>query len=299
MKRCPTCNQTFADEALSFCLSDGSRLVSDSSTAPTDELQATMMATPPSLGGGSYPAPPPQSAPGSGSFNPPPPNQSWPAPSVPNKAATPKSGGVNKKLIFGGLGCVALIAIVGIVGIVLLFAFSGASSKMSPYKGELKALTPETVGSYRRGDIDPLKDIDKKSLGKVSEGMDVDYKSSSNVDIKMLVCNYASSEDAEEGLKSFSDEGVNNGWKRSEKESKRIGWRTVGIHYLLTKDFSTSKADERLLPGGASIVRTQTSSTESKRRQFVMWTNGSVIYVAGGVDNTAVDFEKIFDTEVK
>jgi hypothetical protein len=39
MKRCPTCQRTYDDDALSFCLEDGSRLVPDesqiSSTAPT------------------------------------------------------------------------------------------------------------------------------------------------------------------------------------------------------------------------------------------------------------------------
>ena len=42
MKRCPTCNQTFDDDALSYCLNDGTSLVSEISSVPTVELQATM-----------------------------------------------------------------------------------------------------------------------------------------------------------------------------------------------------------------------------------------------------------------
>ena len=300
MKRCPTCNQTFDDDALSYCLNDGTSLVSEISSVPTVELQATMMATPPSLGGSSYPPPPQSSGPGSGSFNPPPPNPSWAAPSAQQTAATPKSGGINKKLIFGGIGCLGLAFIVGIVGIVILFALSGASSKMNPYTGDLKALVPENVGTYKRTDVDPMGDRDKKSLGKVNEGLGVAYKGSSDTDIRMLVCNYSSSKDAEDGLKSFTDEGVGNGWSRSDKGSKKIGWRTVGVRYLLTKDFSTGKVDEKVLPDGAAIVRAQgSSSSEGKQRQFVAWTNGSVIYVVGATGSGAVDFEKIFDKEVK
>lgn len=315
MKRCPTCNQTFDDDGLSFCLNDGTGLVSATPSAPTDELMATMMATPSSLGGSSYPPPPPsqsgpgsgsfnappQSGPGSGSFNPPPSNPSWTPPAAQQRSAPPKSGGINKKLLFGGLGCVGLAVIVGVVAIVLLIAFSGPSSKMSPYKGDMKALVPETVGDFKRVDVDPLGERDKKDLGKVTDGIGVAYKGTSDDEIRMLVCNYSSAKEAEEGLKSFTDEGVRSGWTRSEVEKKKLGWSTVGIRYVMTKTFSTGKVDEKLLPGGAGLVRVVQSSgpTESRDRQFVSWTNGSVVYLVGASANKATEFEKVFDKEVK
>lgn len=48
MKRCPTCNRTYEDDALSFCPSDGSSLVKDEPAAPASfDPQATILATPP------------------------------------------------------------------------------------------------------------------------------------------------------------------------------------------------------------------------------------------------------------
>jgi hypothetical protein len=46
MKRCPSCQQTYTDDALSFCPADGTRLVGEKSSTP--DLQATIMAPPPS-----------------------------------------------------------------------------------------------------------------------------------------------------------------------------------------------------------------------------------------------------------
>lgn len=309
MKRCPTCNQTFDDDALSFCLNDGAGLVSETSSVPTANLQATMMATPPSLGGSSHPPPASPSGPGSGSFNPPPPNpswappppnQSWAAPSTPQTSSPPKSGGMNKKLIFGGIGCLGLGGIVVIIGIVILVVLSGPSSKMNPYKGDLKALVPENVGEYKRVDVDPLGDRDKESLGKITEGFGVAYESYSDVDIKMLIGNYASSKDAEEGLKSFTDKAVTNGWLRGVQAKKKIGWRTVGIRYQMYKDLPTSKNNESALPDGAVLTQAQDSTAKkTKPGQFVCWTNGSVIYLVLSDNGKAVDFEKVFDKEVK
>ena len=45
MKRCPACNQTYMDDALSFCINDGTALVRPSTYDP----QATLMSPPPSV----------------------------------------------------------------------------------------------------------------------------------------------------------------------------------------------------------------------------------------------------------
>lgn len=45
MKRCPTCNRTYADLSLNFCLDDGTPLTSDA--VPTTDLNATIRYPPP------------------------------------------------------------------------------------------------------------------------------------------------------------------------------------------------------------------------------------------------------------
>ena len=54
MKRCPSCQQTYDEDALSFCPADGTRL--EGERIPSHDLQATIMAPPPST-------PPPMSQP--------------------------------------------------------------------------------------------------------------------------------------------------------------------------------------------------------------------------------------------
>jgi hypothetical protein len=54
MKRCPSCQQTYTDDALSYCPADGTRLENERAAAPAMDLQATIMAPPP-------PSPPPLS----------------------------------------------------------------------------------------------------------------------------------------------------------------------------------------------------------------------------------------------
>ncbi len=67
MKRCPSCERTYTDDALSFCPNDGTPLVTD--TPSSFDPQATIMATPPKVsgpfdqpsGGTDWPSQPPPS----------------------------------------------------------------------------------------------------------------------------------------------------------------------------------------------------------------------------------------------
>jgi hypothetical protein len=75
MKRCPTCQRTYTDDAQVFCANDGTRL--NEENAPADDLQKTMMAPPPSY---TPPAPSPSWPPPGGQAPPPPPGgqqQGW------------------------------------------------------------------------------------------------------------------------------------------------------------------------------------------------------------------------------
>lgn len=54
MKRCPSCERTYTDDALSFCPNDGTPLVTDAPPASFDP-QATIMASPPKVNAPSGP----------------------------------------------------------------------------------------------------------------------------------------------------------------------------------------------------------------------------------------------------
>ena len=54
MKRCPSCERTYTDDALSFCPNDGTPLVTDTPPASFDP-QATIMASPPKVNAPSGP----------------------------------------------------------------------------------------------------------------------------------------------------------------------------------------------------------------------------------------------------
>jgi hypothetical protein len=147
MKRCPACNQTYADDELSFCTNDGTALlrVLGSSYDP----QATIMSPPPSVtepqpppsyndagsaSGWSTPSSytPPQSWNSPGAWQPPPPPQ--PMQSVPpagmaqdgrQKPPPPAVAslicgllGVTFGLICGGPVMATLAIILGIVGLI-------------------------------------------------------------------------------------------------------------------------------------------------------------------------------------
>jgi len=110
MKRCPQCNRTYTDDALSFCLDDGSPLLSASGPMsdpgatvqypqPRDTSpQATIAFNP----GQAAPPPPPPPAP--------PPSWNPMPPSAPQKrSAWPWVLGIGAVLVFMGIGVVILI----------------------------------------------------------------------------------------------------------------------------------------------------------------------------------------------
>ncbi len=120
MKRCPTCNRTYTDAALNFCLEDGTPLVSAAApdanatvrypAGPGDtEPPKTEIYHPPTAVTGPRP-PAPQ---------PPPPQQWSPAPAPPRK----KSNAV--WWILGGL---AALAIIGVGLVVMLIALASLGS---------------------------------------------------------------------------------------------------------------------------------------------------------------------------
>lgn len=106
MKRCPQCNRTYADDALSFCLDDGSPLLSTSAPPPSDP-SATIQ----------YPqardtSPQATIAFRPGPSAPPPPPPAWspmPPPAPQKRSLWPWLLGIGAVLVFMGIGVVILV----------------------------------------------------------------------------------------------------------------------------------------------------------------------------------------------
>ena len=109
MKRCPQCNRTYDDDALSFCLDDGSPLVSTSAPSSFDPSatvqypQSRETSPPPTI---AYPGPTPSLTP------PPPPPPAWspmPMAQPQRRSAWPWILGIGAVLVFLGIGLVILV----------------------------------------------------------------------------------------------------------------------------------------------------------------------------------------------
>lgn len=330
MKRCPSCNRTIDDDSQSFCLADGSRLVSDGSPpASEDYLQATIMATP-SMRPSSELPPPEAFSTNAGQSNqspptpdaawpnpyqtnaqwpnqqtpvaPPPPTPSWQTPSAPLPTA-PAKRGMNKLLIGGGVGCLGLL-VIGVIGIVLAVALSGPSGKMNPYTGSLRDLAPKNIESFKQSDIDTLDERDKEGFGRVKDAIGVGYKGPSESTVQVFIGNYASAEDAKDGLNTFRDRLSSRGWNVGKVLSKKIGWSTVGSTFGAYRSTSDNRTGKSALPDGAVIMYAQSSSpsptpSKGKNREINCWTNGSVLYAVAGESPDMYKFERELDKAQK
>jgi hypothetical protein len=120
MKRCPQCNRTYADDALSFCLDDGSPLVSASAPSSFDPSatvqypQSRDTNPPPTIayqpGQQQQPPPPPQQP-----SSPPPAWSPMPPMQTQKRSVWPWLLGIGAVLVFMGIG--AVILIVAIAGV--------------------------------------------------------------------------------------------------------------------------------------------------------------------------------------
>jgi hypothetical protein len=108
MKRCPQCNRTYTDDALSFCLDDGSPLLSTSGPSAADSSPTIQ-----------YPPPRETNAQATIAFNPgqqqqqpPGPPPAWspmPPPVTQKRSVLPWVLGIGAVLLFMGIGVVILI----------------------------------------------------------------------------------------------------------------------------------------------------------------------------------------------
>ena len=143
MKRCPTCNETFVEEWLSFCTKDGTTLIEDAGSA--SEPPPTMMAPPPAvprpapvnlnLPAAEYGAPVPRYA--APSLQP-----EWKPPPPPSYAQPQANGLATASMIVGIASMLCFGPVPAIVAIILgLVALSQGKKDPSRAGGQSQAWT--------------------------------------------------------------------------------------------------------------------------------------------------------------
>jgi|SRR6185312_1198112 len=120
MKRCPNCNRSYTDEALNFCLEDGTPLVSGA--APLESNETRRYAAPPTEiyrpSPASHPSPPPiinQAPPHQGQWSP------MPLPPQQRKSSA----------VWWILGGVAVLVVIGVGVVVMFLAIASISTSNS------------------------------------------------------------------------------------------------------------------------------------------------------------------------
>jgi hypothetical protein len=162
MKRCPKCNETYADDTMSFCLSDGTPLVSD--TGGQYSSQATLVQHAPPTGEisqqgrGTNPAYANQSAP------------NWSQPTVP-QYAVPQQQRTRSLMPWVLAG--AAVLLLGIVGVVGLAAFIYSSSGNNRNSRYLTSPTPRNSNSKSNSNAKTASnDNDSNANNENSSGTD-------------------------------------------------------------------------------------------------------------------------------
>ena len=129
MKRCPQCNRTYTDDALSFCLDDGSPLLSTAAPSSFDP-SATVQ----------YPSsrdtsPQPTIAYPSQMPTPPPPSQPMPPPAPPAWSPMPPSTPQKRSAWPWILGIGAVLVFMGIGVVILIFAIASVTNSNNNNNG--------------------------------------------------------------------------------------------------------------------------------------------------------------------
>jgi hypothetical protein len=149
MKICPSCNRSYTDEALNFCLQDGSPLVN---SAPTSETPATAR----------YPAPritnppPTEMYRPNPSVQPPPPMGSQGTPyqpqytPVPQYTPMPVARQPRSNAIWWILGALAVVVVLGIGAVIVIIAVASMNSDSNNNRFVANANSPNrNANAYR------------------------------------------------------------------------------------------------------------------------------------------------------
>ena len=294
MKSCPTCNRTYPDDTLAFCLVDGSVLSApydpgkpDQAPAPGRSGQPTQLLTP---------SPQPTIT-----------AQHPPEPLLQRQADTsPKRRG-NKLLLFGIVSAVfVIVAVVVFVGLYLVWP----SPSLGTYKGSLTELFPKSMGNYHLSDSRDEYNIKVQLKSTESRVAYYEQRSRGSTTFPDLVqpveaqampregstfiiaLNFSSAENARTALqdlrKALADATV------IDQGPKQKGRYTVGDRVVLIPHQDLVRRDEDVRSDGVRFVRTQSSSILLTEAKVVAWTNGSILFLVQDSQNQALEIEGLF-----
>ena len=292
MKSCPTCNRTYPDDTLAFCLVDGSVL-----SAPYDPGKPAQAASAP--GGNWQPTevltPSLQSTITA---------QHPPEPWAQRRAGTSTERRGNRLLLFGIVAAVFVLVVV--VGLYFLWP----SPSLGAYKGSMTELFPKSMGNYQLSDSRDEHNI--KLQLKATESRLAFYQQASRGSLTfpdlvqpveaqamaredttfIVALNFSSVENARTGLqdlrKALADATV------IDQGPKQKGRYTVGDRVVLIPHQDLVRRDEGVRSGGVRFVRTQSSSILVLGAKVVAWTNGSLLFLVQDSQNRALEIESLF-----
>lgn len=160
----------------------------------------------------------------------------------------------------------------------LAVVVTGACSSGSlpdPYKGTWDELMPKQVGNYKMDDFQAM-DNQRKASGVIG-GVQANYKLPDGKTVFFSVINFYSADAAKEHLHMLEQrEWSGRTLLKSTDGPKKKGWSQVGDRVEVTED----------VPG-------------KKKVSIVLWTNGSVMFMASNVRmeqnaGDVLDFESIY-----
>ncbi|MDT5124278.1 MAG: hypothetical protein QOC96_3760 [Acidobacteriota bacterium] len=201
MKRCPSCNRTFEDDAYSVCPVDTTPLVSDSAALNQGTLN--------------LPASVPEQ------------RQSWQPLYVSQQTQAHGSG--NRKI---WIGIAAVVLVLVAVSLILVFTLSGKS--LGKYEGSLRDLFPEKIGNFKRvsppshwnADVLYLKYKDSYlAMYEIPHSDPKDYHCDSTV----RAYNFTSADEAKEGMRVFKRQELPDtpDLKVTEKTTSAGDWSEI------------------------------------------------------------------------
>ncbi|MEK6335851.1 MAG: hypothetical protein AABM67_13045, partial [Acidobacteriota bacterium] len=259
MKSCPTCNRTYPDDTLAFCLVDGSVL-----SAPYDPgLRGQAASAPGSSGEPTQVLTP--------SLQPTITSQPRPELLAQRQADTSPERRGNKLLLVGIVSAVFVIIVI-VVGLYFVWP----SPSLGAYKGSLKELFPKSMGSYQLNDS--RQEFNIKNQLMATDSWFASYQQQTNAtnlfpdlvqsveaqampreaQTFIIALNFSSVENARTGLQSFrkalADATI------VDQGTKQKGRHTVGDRVVLIPHQDLVQRDDDLRSDGVRFIRTQGSS---------------------------------------
>ncbi len=301
MKSCPTCNRTYPDNTLAFCLVDGSILSAPFDPEETKRIHAprssdstpTEVLNPAAMPGITMPAP--QSTPQPTILAPePPPLYQEKQSTYPQKKRSGKLW-----LIIGGAASVLVI-------LLALYIFWPMAS-LGVYRGSLAELFPKSIGDYQLSDPHETTGL-RQELG-ATDGWEGIYQRRTNAtmtlfdfaqpveaqgistdSVSVTAFKFSSVENAKAGLQNLR-KLISPSTTVVDQGTKRKGLTAVGDRLVFRPSTNISQRDDEMLPGGARLTIAQGYPSDWKG---VAWTNGSVLFIMQGKQDTTDKIEDGF-----